>query len=156
MFKGEKVKTIGEFFNFQIQNIPFIFQDNLDFLRNITFYSLDITEEEKDFISDKNKLFFKEFIKAYKENLELNKKLIEINEEKKIIKDKILKLENEINNKIKCTDKKFIKIITPYKKKKRKRRKKCEIIAKYKCIFNNCNKSYLSISSLNMHIKLKH
>ena len=43
-----------------------------------------------------------------------------------------------------------------YRKRKRKRRKKNEFICNYKCPFLNCNKSYPSKGSLNMHIKLKH
>ena len=46
--------------------------------------------------------------------------------------------------------------INIFRKRKRKRRKKSEVISKYKCPFLNCSKSYPSVGSLNMHIKLKH
>ena len=43
-----------------------------------------------------------------------------------------------------------------YINRKRKRRKKSQIVYKYKCHFKDCNKKYATEGSLNQHIKFKH
>ena len=88
--------------------------------------------------------------------------------ERDYLKENIIKLERKffrnspINKNIECNSKGskgnnvIINIETPYTKRKRKRRKQKDIIKNFSCYFSNCNKSYPTKSSLNIHIKLKH
>ena len=43
-----------------------------------------------------------------------------------------------------------------YINRKRKRRKKNQIVYKYKCNIKDCNKKYATEGALNQHIKFKH
>ena len=118
----------------------------------------NISEKEKSEINSKNKLFFYQYSKLFDENILLKLKLQELickrNEYKKAInklelKENINKEEifegglNNITNNI-------------YINNRRKRRKRCQIIYKYKCNYKNCNKKYSTEGCLNQHIKLKH
>ena len=139
-------------------------QDKLDINLNQQFTSSNITKKEKDFIIKTNKSFFYEFGKLYTKNLLLKARLNELLNEKKKLNQIILKKENKIkkknnekeNEKINDNNNKNDNIMQYYKKRKRIRRKKNEIINSYFCEFPNCNKSYPTKGSLNMHIKLKH
>ena len=85
---------------------------------------------------------------------------------KKKLSQYIIKHEQEIiktnkNNSELIKDENNRKIIAEKRielnrKRKRQRRKKSEVVCLYNCSFVNCNKSYPSKGSLNMHIKLKH
>ena len=122
---------------------------------------LYISKKEKEFITQNNKLFYKEFKILFRKNIELKNKLNEINTEKKRLYDIIIKKEqifnnfNTINKDNLNKDNISISFI-PYNKKKRIRRPKNEINNIYNCSFPNCDKSYPTKCSLNMHIKLKH
>ena len=143
------------------------FQDNIYSSINHRIIPNYITLKEEEFIIKNNKYFYKEYKELYKKNIELKNKLNEIIEEKKILNDKINKFLQQnkkfidLNNKElfnnNSNDKNdYINIIKSFIKTKRKRKKKAEIIKKYNCSFPNCDKSYPSKGSLNMHIKLKH
>ena len=132
---------------------------------NLQIFCPNITNKQKEFIIETNKLFFKEFSKQYYNNIFLKNKLAKVLDEKKKLNQIIMKHEHEFskNNKINGENKmeeneEKIKgnKMNFYRKRKRKRRKKNEVICKYKCPYLNCNKSYPSKGSLNMHIKLKH
>lgn len=148
--------------------IPFQDKANKDINKFNTLN--DIIKIEKSYILKKNKSFFCEFQKLYKKNILLKNKLNELLNEKKNLNHLIIKLEqkinssknknnenniNNVNNNIQNSNK-SLNIIESYRKKKRNRRKKSEINSIYNCSFNNCNKSYPTKGSLNMHIKLKH
>ena len=136
--------------------------------QNQSFY---ITKKQKDFIIATNKSFFHEFCKLYSKNILLKLKLNELINEKKELNQIIIKKENQRKKLKKSKKSKNVnksenndiddnnidnKVITYYRKKKRLRRKKNEIIYVYNCNLPNCNKSYPTKGSLNMHIKLKH
>ena len=140
-------------------------QDKIDINLNHQFISSNITKKEKDFIIKTNKSFFYEFGKLYTKNILLKAKLNELLNEKKKLSQIVIKKENQIkkkNNEKKKennnndNNNKTDNVIQYYKKRKRIRRKKNEIINSYYCEFPNCNKSYPTKGSLNMHIKLKH
>ena len=141
-------------------------QDSLKEEYNLQFVSPNITNKQKELIIETNKSFFKEFSKLYYKNIFLKNKLAKALDEKKKLNQLIMKNEQEISksNKINGEKKKEEddesmrkeNRMNYYRKRKRKRRKKNEFICNYKCPFLNCNKSYPSKGSLNMHIKLKH
>ena len=167
MFKKQNIDLLEYQLKSKTQENINSFQDNLNWGGNNKFNPIIITKKEQDFIIKNNLLFYKEFQKAYIKNIELKKKLSEINYEKNRLKETIdiieqkLKYSNKINNKEINKNNGFInnnekKIVSYYDKRKRIRRKKTEIINKYNCTFPDCNKSYPTNSSLRMHIKLKH
>ena len=145
------------------------FQDKLNMDLNQQIISSRISKKEKDFIIKTNKSFFYEFGKLFTKNILLKAKLNELMNEKKSLNQAIIKKEQQIKMKkqknknneknddfedININKKKTI--LHYYRKRKRIRRKKNEIIKKFNCNFPNCNKSYPTKGSLNMHIKLKH
>jgi len=150
------------------------FQSNLNHIQDNLYSSINhqimsnyITPKQEEFIIKNNKVYYKEYKKLYQKNIELRNKLNEIMEEKKSLNDKINKILQQnknftdINNKELFNNNSnnknhYINIINSYIKTKRKRRKKAEIISKYNCSYPNCDKTYPSKGSLNMHIKLKH
>ena len=151
-------------FNSFINNY-FVIQDKTKGeIDNQNKFNNNITKVEKDFILKKNEIFFAEYKNLYSENIILKNKLNEIVNEKKRLNLLIIKLEQQMDLSKKKNDEKSdncsnngnMKIIEPYRKIKRKRRRKCEIKTIYKCTVYNCNKSYPTKGSLNMHIKLKH
>ena len=143
-------------------NNYFLVQDKLN--AEIDKQNNNMTKAQKDYILKKNEIFFAEYKNLYSENIILKNKLKEILNEKKRLNQLIIKLEQQMDLSKKKNNEKNdnfrnnenMKIIEPYRKIKRKRRRKCEIKNIYKCSFYNCNKSYPTKGSLNMHIKLKH
>ena len=138
-------------------------QDKLKEEYNLQIFSPNITNKQKELIIETNKSFFNEFSKLYYQNILLKNRLLKVLDEKKKLNQIIIKYEQEISKsqkerKIEETNNKDNNEnrINIFRKRKRKRRKKSEVISKYKCPFLNCNKSYPSVGSLNMHIKLKH
>ena len=141
-------------------------QDVLNEEYNLNLIYPNISKKESELIIQTNKTFFKEFSKLYNENILLKNKLAKALEEKKKLNQYINKQEQEIikTNKINgeiIVEENNGKIIAEkkmelYRKRKRQRRKKSEVVCLYNCSFVNCNKSYPSKGSLNMHIKLKH
>ena len=168
MFKEENPELIKGSLPINFQERIITYQDNKNPGLNLSMESLYITKNQKDFINIQNKTFYKEYKEMYLKNKLLKNKLNEVISIKKKLYDTIIKLEERIkinnrqinNNKSNksnnSNDINNIKNIITYNKKKRIRRKKAEIINKYNCQFPNCNKSYPSKCSLNMHIKLKH
>ena len=149
------------------------FQSNLNHFQDNIYSSINhqiipnyITLKQEEFIIKNNIFFYKEYKQLYKKNIELKNKLTEILEEKKSLNDKINKFLQQNKQFSKLNNKElfnnsnnenlYINSINSYIKTKRKRKKKTEIINKYNCSYPNCDKSYPSKSSLNMHIKLKH
>ena len=166
MLKQKKIELMKNPLPILFQSNIFSSQDNLNSLQNKQDKSIYITKKQKEFIIENNKSFYIEYKKLYKKNLENKKKLNEFINEKKRNNEIIINLEqkieksnnlnnNEINNINNNINENIIKY-TPYIKRKRIRRKKKEIITKFSCNFPNCNKSYPTKCSLNMHIKLKH
>ena len=167
MLKEKNLDYFGNSFQMHFQNNMFSNQDNINLELNQQIELFKITKKEKDFITRNNKSFYKEFKNILLKNIELRNKLNELIAEKKRLYDIIIKMEHRIQNSNNL-DYKEVKsksqniknnmsnIIIPYNKRKRIRRKKTEITNIYKCDFPNCDKSYPSKSSLNMHIKLKH
>ena len=128
----------------------------------------NISEKEIEALKNKNKWFFYEYIKLVENNKLLKFKLDELNLKKNEFHKYLSKLENndkyknfdyedninENNNSISHELINFQSNI--YINRKRKRRKKNQIIYKYKCNFKDCNKKYASEGALNQHIKFKH
>ena len=142
-------------------------QDKLNIDLNQQIISNIISKKEKDFIIKKNKSFFDEFGKLYTKNILLKAKLNELLKEKKYLNQIIIKQEQQVPN-IKNKNNEEIlnnenkdninnkNILQYYKKRKRIRRKKKDIIRIFNCNFPNCKKSYPTKGALNMHVKLKH
>ena len=141
-------------------------QDKIKINLNQQILSSNITKNQKNFIIKTNKTFFYEFIKLYTKNILLKTELNEILNEKKKLNQLIIKLEQQKKKSLKANNgekgnNENIEIkkencIKCYRKRKRIRRKKKEITYLFNCQFPNCNKSYPTKGSLNMHIKLKH
>ena len=163
-------KSFAEVFEASL-SIPFTnniipIQDILNEELNLTFVSPNITNKEREFIIDTNKSYFNKLSQIYYMNVLLKSKLAKVLEEKKRLNQIIIKHEQEINKNTKLIgeidrDENIVKTSNEnrfdfYRKRKRKRRKKSEVVCLFKCPFLNCNKSYPSKGSLNMHIKLKH
>ena len=140
------------------------YQDKLRFDLNQHILATNITKKQRDFVIENNKYFFGEFCKLYTKNILLQSKLKELLIEKKKLSQILNKQEQQshIKNSIKNNEREIAKnkilseIIDPYFKKKRKRRKKNELINTHNCPYPNCEKSYPSKGSLNMHVKIKH
>ena len=167
MFKEKYPEMVQSFLPMKFLNNIKSFQDNLNSVYNSQISPIYINKKEKEFIVSNNKAFYLNYKKIYNKNIELKKKLKELVIEKKRLFDSIIKSEQKIINSLCLNNEKSTKadlnitnnynyIFTPFTKKKRIRRKKTEIINKYKCNFPNCDKSYPSKCSLNMHIRLKH
>ena len=149
-----------------------LFQDKSALRLEESIMIPNITNNQRKFIDEKNKYFFEEFKKIFTKNILLRKRLNELLLCKKELHQQIIKLQQKTKNtknKSKSEEKEknndnskskiklpFFEIANPYFKKKRKRRRKSELISKHNCFYPNCNKSYPTKSSLNMHIKLKH
>ena len=165
MIKKNEPELIDDSFLYSFQNNVIPIQDKINIDKDNHIILNKIDQMNKEYITKKNKIFFRHLEKLYIKNIILKNKLNEVMNEKKMLNQLIIKLENKMN-KIKDSKKENdVNNITNdnnsvnielYKKKKRKRRKKSEIKNIYSCSFNNCNKKYPSKSSLNMHIKLKH
>ena len=163
-------KNLSEIFK---ASFPMTFPHNITSLQDVLNAEYNhhliypnISKKEKELIIQTNKSFFQEFTKLYNENILLKNKLAKALDEKKKLNQYIIKHEQEII-KTNKNDSKIIrdenngKMISEkrmelYRKIKRQRRKKSEVVCLYNCSFVNCNKSYPSKGSLNMHIKLKH
>ena len=134
------------------------FPDNL----NIPEY---LSEKEIDSLKDKNKWFFLEYSKLAEQNNLLKFKLQELILKKNEFHKYLNKLENKEKNPNVNIGENFNSNITRdlanfqsnmYINRKRKRRKKNQIVYKYKCNIKDCNKKYATEGALNQHIKFKH
>ena len=143
VFKQTKITTTMENIPINNTNAAKNGEEDLQLIKQI------ITNEYKTVSSAKDKSD-----KSGNKTNEENKEGIQenINDEKNGINEDMKKEENnDMDVILKNQDR-----LTYYRKKKRIRRKKNEIIYAYNCNFPNCNKSYPTKGSLNMHIKLKH
>ena len=135
------------------------FQDELDIPENLS-------DKEIDLLKEKNQWFFCEYLKLVEKNNLLKFKLQELILKKNEFHKYLNKLENKeknpnvnsgenfYNNNIRCDLINFQSNM--YINRKRKRRKKSQIVYKYKCNFKDCNKKYATEGALNQHIKFKH
>ena len=126
----------------------------------------NLSDKEIDSLKEKNKCFFFEFSKLAETNNLLKFKLQELILKKNEFHKYLIKLEhngkNNINNRENiCGNNSISHNIVNFQNnlyinRKRKRRKKSQIIYKYKCNFKDCNKKYATEGALNQHIKFKH
>ena len=114
----------------------------------------NISNKEKEEIISKNKLYFLEYTKLLNDNNLLKLKLQELILKKTKYKKYLNKYESKENNNGNTILKNDLNNI--YINNKKIRRKKSQIIYRYKCNFKNCNKKYSTEGCLNQHIKLKH
>jgi len=136
-----------------------LFKDELTIPENLS-------DKDKDSLKEKNKWFFFEYSKLAEENNLLKFKLQELILKKNEFHKYLIKLEhngkNNINNRENiCGNNSISHNIVNFQSnlyinRKRKRRKKSQIIYKYKCNFKDCNKKYATEGALNQHIKFKH
>ena len=124
-----------------------------------------LSDKEIDSLKEKNKWFFFEYSKLAEENNLLKFKLQELILKKNEFHKYLNKLEHKeknpnvnsgenINNNI---SRELINYQNNmFINKKRKRRKKSQIVYKYKCNIKDCNKKYATEGALNQHIKFKH
>ena len=167
MIKEKNLDYFGNSLQMLFQNNMISNQDNINSTFNQQIELFKITKKQNDFIIRNNKSFYQKFKNLLLKNIELKNKLNEVTAEKKRLYDIIIKMEHKIKNS-NSLDNKEVKsksqniknnitnIIIPYNKRKRIRRKKTELLYIYNCDYPDCDKSYPSKSSLNMHIKLKH
>ena len=160
MIKEKNLDYFGNSLQMLFQNNMISNQDNINSTFNQQIELFKITKKQNDFIIRNNKSFYQKFKNLLLKNIELKNKLNEVTAEKKRLYDIIIKMEQKIK-KSKNIDNTIINnnisnIINPYNKRKRIRRKKTELLNIYNCDYPDCDKSYPSKSSLNMHIKLKH
>ena len=132
MNKEKNQENLNDSFSQHTKKYLISNQDNIYSGFNQQNPILYISKKEKEFITQNNKLFYKEFKILFRKNIELKNKLNEVNAEKKRLYDIIIKKEQIF------------------------KRPKHEINNIYNCSFPNCDKSYPTKCSLNMHIKLKH
>ena len=134
------------------------FQDELTIPENLS-------DKEIDSLKEKNKWFFFEYSKLAEQNNLLKFKLQELILKKNEFHKYLNKLENKEKNPNVNIGENFNSNITRelanfqsnmYINRKRKRRKKNQIVYKYKCNIKDCNKKYATEGALNQHIKFKH
>ena len=140
-----------------LETFNHFFPDELNIPENLT---------EKDIITlkEKNKWFFIEYSKLAETNNLLKFKLQELAIKKNEFHKYLNKLEHKninsggtLNNNNSLISHDLINFQSNiYINRKRKRRKKSQIIYKYKCNFKGCNKKYATEGALNQHIKFKH
>ena len=125
----------------------------------------NLSKDEIEDLKSKNKWFFYEYTKSVEKNNLLKLKLQELTSKKNEFHKYLYKLENktvnngdnidDINNTL-SHDLINFQSSNIYINRKRKRRKKNQIVCKYKCEFKDCNKKYATETALNQHIKNKH
>ena len=134
------------------------FQDELTIPENLS-------DKEIDSLKEKNKWFFFEYSKLAEQNNLLKFKLQELILKKNEFHKYLNKLEHKEKNPNVNSGENFNNSISRdlinfqsnmYIKRKRKRRKKNQIVYKYKCNIKDCNKKYATEGALNQHIKFKH
>ena len=141
------------------------FPDNITIPENLS-------EDDLEALKQKNKYFFQKYSKIFEKNSLLKFKLQDLTNKKNEIhkfltqlehkKDKnVLENENNINimngNNTNLIGQDLINFQSNiYINRKRKRRKKSQIICKYFCPYKDCNKKYATEGALNQHKKFKH
>ena len=127
----------------------------------------NLSDKEIDLLKEKNKWFFFEYSKLAETNNLLKFKLQELILKKNEFHKYLNKLEHKEKNK-NINNGENIKENNPinhnlvnfqsniYINRKRKRRKKSQILYKYQCNFKDCNKKYATEGALNQHKKFKH
>ena len=141
--------------NFLLEPLKYCLLDEINIPENIE----NASNKEIETLKERNKWFYKEYLKLVENNNLLKLKLQELILKKNEYQKYLIKLEhqnkdNNINRENNNNDNNFINNI--YVNRKRKRRKKSQIIYKYKCNFKDCKKMYSTEGALNQHIKFKH
>jgi len=140
---------------------------NYFFINDLNNLAENISEEEIELLKEKNKWFFFEYIKLKEKNNILKLKLQELSAQKDEFHKYLIKLEQKekyenVNNREVVHDNNLVDQEAVhfnsniYIHRKRKRRKKTQIVYKYKCDYNGCDKKYATKVALNQHLKLKH
>jgi len=128
-----------------------------------------LTDNEIEALKEKNKWFFYEYTKLVEKNNLLKFKLQELIAKKNEFHKYLNKLEHKEKNKNVNNEENVnennnslghnlinFQSSNIYINRKRKRRKKSQIVCKYKCNYKDCNKKYATEGALNQHIKFKH
>ncbi len=130
----------------------------------------NLSEEEIEILKEKNKKFFNEYLEKWEENSLLRYKLQDLLNKKNEIHKYLIQLEHNKDKNI-IPNENSVNIINNntlinqdlvnfqsniYINRKRKRRKKSQIVCKYICTYKDCNKKYATEGALNQHIKFKH
>ena len=146
-------------------------KNNFEKFNNFFPDEMNIPENlsDKDIVTlkEKNKWFFIEYSKLAETNNLLKFKLQELAIKKNEFHKYLNKLEHKEKNKNVNIGESFnnnspirqdlINFQSNiYINRKRKRRKKSQIVYKYKCNFKDCNKKYATEGAMNQHIKFKH
>ena len=122
----------------------------------------NLSDKEIELLKEKNKWFFFEYSKLAETNNLLKFKLQELILKKNEFHKYLNKLEHNENNRHinsgeNINGNNLVNFQSNlYMNRKRKRRKKSQILYKYKCNFKDCNKKYATEGALNQHIKFKH
>jgi hypothetical protein len=152
---------------------PVSLKNNKNYLESFNHFFPDeinipdnLNDNEIEALKDKNKWFFYEYTKLVEKNNLLKFKLQELISKKNEFHKYLNKLENKdknVNNSDNINNNSSIshdlinfQSSNIYINRKRKRRKKNQIVCKYKCNYKDCNKKYATEGALNQHIKLKH
>ena len=126
----------------------------------------NISEEEIELLKERNKYLFFEYAKLVEKNNLLKVKLQELLAKKNEFHKYLLKLENKdkiinVNTGENFDNNNLISrepfsINNIYINRKRKRRKRKDLVYNYICNFKDCNKKYSTEGALTQHIKFKH
>ena len=142
-------------------------QPNYNYQNNESKILENLSYKEIEALKEKNRWFFFEYSKLLEKNKFLNIQLRELVKKKKKFHNYINKLncqikngnrnnqENIKNNNINFDNDSTL-LSNIFINRKRKRRKKREIVYKYSCNYKNCNKIYSTDGALTQNIKFKH
>ena len=131
-----------------------------------------LSEADLEALKQKNKSFFQKYSKIFEKNSLLKFKLQDLTNKKNEIHKYLIQLEHRKDRNI-LDNENNINIINSnnnslinqdlinfqsniYINRKRKRRKKNQIVCKYICTYKGCNKKYATEGALNQHKKIKH
>ena len=128
------------------------------------------TDSDIKILKEKNKMFFNKYSKIVEQNSLLKFRLQDLTNKKNEIHKYLIQLEHNKDKNI-IPNENSVNIINNntlinqdlvnfqsniYINRKRKRRKKSQIVCKYICTYKDCNKKYATEGALNQHIKFKH
>jgi len=128
------------------------------------------SENDIKILKEKNKMFFNKYSKIVEQNSLLKFRLQDLTNKKNEIHKYLIQLEHNKDKNI-IPNENSVNIINNntlinqdlvnfqsniYINRKRKRRKKSQIVCKYICTYKDCNKKYATEGALNQHIKFKH
>ena len=168
--KGNSIKENPQSPSGSTQPIPIKINKNYlepynNFITDELIIPENLSDKEIDSLKERNKWFFFEYSKLAEQNNLLKFKLQELILKKNEFHKYLNKLEHKEKNPNVNSGENFNNSISRdlinfqsnmYIKRKRKRRKKNQIVYKYKCNIKDCNKKYATEGALNQHIKFKH